>query len=463
MVGNGSRRVQRLLPGVEWPNKVVLLVALYVFSVVLITILDEPPLEETIDYDFIIELHDDSTVVMDGKTGKGAYRSTNATEALQFALDSMGAGSLLVRTGVYTLTYTLFPHSNQIIVGEKGTTLRISDDCEYRAFVLNRVEGVQLRSLHLDGNGLNKQSTVNVGQIDVWDSEDIIIDGVIFTDFRGTAVSFGMFELETRRQSNIVQNCSFYNIGLPKTGPNFTAGAAVYMQGDNIHCLGNLVVNSSDNAFGIDGGSNITLSHNLAVGCKHLALVSSLGGKPSRDIVIDGNVVRDDFHVPIKIEAGDHYNINISGNFISNSSGDFAIEVQGGSHIFVMENVISYTNGKGAAIWMHANHSIIANNRILMNNGNGIALSGCNYNIVSDNVLIDNGMSSNFTNGIWLQYSFNNTITRNEVYNDATEGHRYGIEEAGSDYNMIINNRVAGNRIAGISHGKNSIVQDNEY
>jgi len=173
-------------------------------------------------------------------------------------------------------------------------------------------------------------------------------------------------------------------------------------------------------------------------------------GENNETTIIDGNSIDD----VIKIKAN---NVEISSFTIQNSKHEWIY----------------------AGIDLSSNKNTISEN-IIINNGCGILLSGCSkneishnviesnlngirqfmgfpsYNVFSNNIFIDNGLS-----GLWLLQSRRNTISDNSTvennivsYNNCPENQGYGIAISWcSEHNTIQNNELLNNLIGIIIYG----------
>jgi len=150
--------------------------------------------------------------------------------------------------------------------------------------------------------------------------------------------------------------------------------------------------------------------------------------------------------------------------------------------IFIIRNSSFYNSGAGtfdAGIKLiNVSRGLLIDNNCTHNNGNGIALSYCEYIVITRNSINSNNIS-----GIFLLYSDNNVISNNNetinynllygillLFSDSnnitgnTINHNnYGIFLQEANYNRVINNNFNYNTIPiHVQSGEGNIIEENE-
>ncbi|MFX1502299.1 MAG: right-handed parallel beta-helix repeat-containing protein, partial [Promethearchaeota archaeon] len=143
------------------------------------------------------------------------------------------------------------------------------------------------------------------------------------------------------------------------------------------------------------------------------------------------------------IDLTNCYNITVSSNEINNSNF-FGIKIRSTTFSKIIENNVSY-NEVGLHLRDCFNNNI-TKNRVKFNNKDlrsyeyamaGIVLQNCD-----NNTLLENTLSNNTRSGVYLLESNYNNITKNIVTNNSD-----GIYLSHSDYNLILNNTMNNNTI----------------
>ena len=153
-------------------------------------------------------------------------------------------------------------------------------------------------------------------------------------------------------------------------------------------------------------------------------------------------------------------NCVIDNNVIESSAGG-GIEISETSYAIVNNNLCTKNGENGIELTLDVFHSIIANNKCI-NNGwgnintfDGIAITLCDYNVISDNVCYDNHSGCTAAgcqrHGILIYGSIYNTINGNICRDDLTDGIKiHGLSGNLADYNTLTGNVCEGNGGKGI-------------
>ncbi|MCK5291229.1 MAG: right-handed parallel beta-helix repeat-containing protein [Thermoplasmata archaeon] len=151
---------------------------------------------------------------------------------------------------------------------------------------------------------------------------------------------------------------------------------------------------------------------------------------------------------------------NITGFTVINSGpseGDAGIELRSVTNCMVFNNII-WNNREGISVWQSF-YNILANNTVL-NNVHGIFFRSSAFNSVANNIFLDgsvgvyldpassnnsfldNDISSNTLEGVYIENSDDNTISGNDV---SSNGH--GISLVGSRNNVLTGNAMLENGV----------------
>jgi parallel beta-helix repeat protein len=200
---------------------------------------------------------------------------------------------------------------------------------------------------------------------------------------------------------------------------------------------------------------------------------SELTGITISDMVIDG---ANSGHIGIYFEYVDKSLIqNVLIKRFSGISGLADIELYNSDFNQITDNVISEGRYYGIYLYTSTNN-VIANNIIKENQHNGIYITNnSNDNTITGNILY----RTTYSDGIYLTYSYNNTISgntctengdsgiafyysdNNSVVGNTCKGNDYGIYLDTSNYNIITGNVCQESRFEGLdlySSNHNSII-----
>ena len=137
--------------------------------------------------------------------------------------------------------------------------------------------------------------------------------------------------------------------------------------------------------------------------------------------------------------GGGCYNNTITGNIVNNN--------RGGMYLFDSYNNTISSNTANNNTWsgiylVGSNYTVVSGNTMKDNKMDGINIGGGHNNvIVSGNIISDNNM-----HGLWMDESFNNTISGNIINNNNFSG----ICLIDSNYNIISGNTANNNKECGI-------------
>ena len=191
----------------------------------------------------------------------------------------------------------------------------------------------------------------------------------------------------------------------------------------------------------------------------------------SRGSIVVGNYFRSAATSFRGVVSWEGRSIIIGNTFWVESSLNEAIYISQQNNVAIIGNIISEWTGTSIPIHLdRANGCLVLANQIVNSAGWGIDLEGSSRNVVADNVLKNIGTGTNNTcDAIRLRaygttYSTRNIIEDNQIFSDASNLPRYGINEADTneDYNIIFGNVIANVATAAINkQGVNTICKFN--
>lgn len=394
--------------------------------------------------------------------GSGDYNCDGSADQveIQQALDNLpsGGGIILLKAGTYTISGTINILKNNVILRGEGKVTKI--------FLANSANVDMLQV----GNG----TTI---------ANDCVIEDIFFDGNKANQTSNGALlniygSSGTKALRNVVRGCRFYNartdavkliyadksIVANNIFDENTAGAGLgffsYSQSNNcnenvfIHNLygfysnshynnisGNVLVDNTSYGIYLNGVVNYTIAGNWFGSVSYYQTGIYLAASAARH-AITGN----SFYQPYRaiFSAAD---ANIIANTISGNS-------------------IYLANQEGIYLQAGANQNAIVGNTIRAGSLHGIRIRG-SKNIISSNLLIDNGQGTNNTySSIFLDddgasnYSTYNVVTGNNCQAAAANKPAYHIRENGTsdDYNLVIGNICKDGVTAQISlQGANSV------
>lgn len=251
--------------------------------------------------------------------------------------------------------------------------------------------------------------------------------------------------------------------------------------GDSVIFEGNMI-DTTTLAIGIEGGgrsvsiignsiSGSPTSRAIFIGTRSLVSGNTvrIGGtkygyrSTSNGVTITGNTFEGGFGV--NNEGGEY--VTITGNFFEANSGQPILN--DGDNCTISSNTIFNTGSNDGAIHVRSNHNTIVGNSINQSDRWGIRLSNAaNHNLISGNNIHDVSEDADNTYDaiILTGTSTFNIISNNRISANATNKHRYGINEAasGDDNNVIVNNIITDSQTADLNlSGLNSTTVRTPY
>lgn len=388
---------------------------------------------------------------------------SSMTGGIQEAIDDLPAegGVVYVPPGTFTLKSWINLKSNMILRGAgAGTVLKVADEISSSLTQDAPIGTTQIT--------VTSASGFEVGMLVLVKDDNYISTGNFktITDIDGNVITLdsGIYGQNLTVAANATVISSVFPIVYANTQTNVIV--------ENIKIDGN---NAQINNYFGQGGSQagILFSGTKDSFIQNNWIVDSNGDGIGVDFVASGAYVRvinnviqnatiEGIHLGAIISG-----VTITGNQVTGSGSDglyFCTAVQNAivsNNMFALNNDsgihIDYDTSGGDRYNTFSGNVIKANGEygFFSQGGSGPSFDNPAYNTLSNNVIVDNSISSPGTySGIYLLNSHHFTVTGNVVYDDQSpKTQKYGIEETGtySDYNMYIGNEISGNLVGSIA------------
>ncbi|MBD3193984.1 MAG: hypothetical protein GF317_02945 [Candidatus Lokiarchaeota archaeon] len=353
-------------------------------------------------------------IVINGKNSSSCLIIRNSLTAHFIIRDSLfynSSRNLAVRdAGIYLYSTKNGVLENNTCINNQGNGIYLFNS-DFTILSLNNASNNDHRGLYLDQNSNNNTVQNNyvmynkLTGIQLYSSYENIVEGNIVQENDGD----GIF-LQFSDSSEIISNTVY------KSGAR---GIVNYQNSDNNKYYYNNVTDSTSHGFQIFLCENITL-----LGNDIYENVNGLNLAQSENLKILSN--------------------SIVENIVGILGMTFLDSIQ------FYNNTISYSSGDGIYI-SKMNHSSFENNYIYRNGvgilENGLYLYNCEYGIIHNNSILENG-----GDGITLTYSSSFYVSKNEIIDNGEHGiYLYGSQSGGSSNNNTINkNKILGNQKNGI-------------
>jgi hypothetical protein len=372
-------------------------------------------------YDFDVFLAAGQTVVTNRHTAERLYQSSDAAEALQYALDgaALEGGSVTLGSGRYRLPRPIHVDQDVLLRGSgRSTKLEvIPENTEGTGIIIQDVHGAQVSDLCLT-SGDNPAAR-----------NGLIIDNCSDVKIRNLfAIRFEDYGLWMRNHTFLseVSSCTF------------AGNKKANIFGDNLNWgkVGNFIPNLISNCTIYGGGKGIEFNYVIVMN------------------VVGCNI----------------YQTKGIGIHLYNQCNSVAIM---GCRTFQVDD--------DAVVVSYSHELNVTANVFCWSTGNGMVINDCAWGVVSGNEVIDNGSFNpggvNFTTkfedlkdevplktGIILDHTRGYTVSNNTIFNwNLAPKMKYGIHEHANCFKNIIqgNNINYFNEEGVRSEGAESIVKDN--
>lgn len=389
------------------------------------------------------------------------------------AVNALGGGTILLKTGTYTATTTgITLLSNVILRGEGlGTYVTLANGANVSLIDIEGKQNVVIQDMYIDGNGVNQtieKHAIRIGQassyVDVYNCR--VVNG---SHHNVLSVLDGGFSHNDHIR---VINCHVSGAGAMVEATN--DGACIALQGDYCLAQGNFITDTSFVGIEIyhDGNHSSAVNNYIIWNGQSDTLGAIQVGTNNENSVISGNIITGTGvagHAAIKVLA--NY-CTITNNTIFDLTNGHGIWVSGGSFGTYANNTIKNIAGEGfyiegtyntfmgnnvyaALIGMDvrpagSNSTLIGN--ICSNNQQyGIFTNSAASTVILDgNTCANNGTSAYATyDGIQSQ-AVNTTIVNNQCYDTNTiPFQRFGIRISGSSNNFVANSNYTNGNVSG--------------
>lgn len=332
----------------------------------------------------------------------------NADAAINAALAALpaGGGTVYLMEGTYTIDTTIALTTGDILEGAgHGTIIKLKNGINANINAVS-VSGlspnqyrVAVRNMLLEGNKANNTSGAQYGINTIYvannENDGLEVDKVTIQNFRSNGILFDSFSRNSR-----VTDCVI-------TG-NSSNGIYINGSTNNINISGNTFKSNTGSAVDVRGARNMVIGNYFE---------SNTGGG---------------------ITTLNASNIVVSSNtFVSNGASGVDLW---GSYGTVSGNTIKSAGSYGIRLFQ-SDGAAVTSNDIESSTQHGIYISSSTRNTISDN-----NIKSSLFDGISLtQFSDNNNINDNYIYNSGGTGSYNGIaleSTFGSDNNTISGNRI---------------------
>jgi len=393
----------------------------------------------------------------DLSTGQIIEQGTTISEAaniINWALGNLTSGRTwkekVVLKGNFTISSTINGVSYLILEIQGKLTLASGSNVDLLRFASKN--HFEIFGGELDGNKDEQTST----------SKGIVFDNCTYFTVKGVYVhdfySTGMDFLSGCTYVKIVENIVENN--------GVVGGVGIHPRIKHGIVSRNIAINNYNEGIYVHSGSdNLTVLNNIAIGSRNRNGISL---ENCGYVRVLNNICNNNTWYGIFTE-GDLSQPPIISHNTAIGNGRNGIHVKD-DYAEVNDNFVK-ANGYSGIVIQTSHYSTVNDNIVIANNRNGIVINRSNYTHVSDNTVLNNGQEGGTYYGIAIDYasgvySFHNFIEGNIVGdNQALPTQSYGIGEtnSGCNYNVIKNNKVFGNSVAGIRKlGANTVVKYNE-
>jgi len=361
--------------------------------------------------------------------GNIAFSGTNASQVIVNVINALAQGeSVFVKAGNYSIDVALIDNGvNDITIRGEGrnTLFWLEDGAEAHVFDLSSVDGWTLRDFKIDANKDGQTSA------DLYGIRMVSVSNSSLINLHVKNANKTNLRLETGTDDLLVTRCLIEGSGWHD---------AVLVYGDrNIFCENTFLNNYA--------GVSVYSSATATIVTNNYFWNNTLNLYGATYSVVDGNHFKGVNAKPSSIQVDGiggtfPYFNTISNNIIEYGGTTSGIEVRtNASYNTIVGNVIRYCTGSGIGLFYDANDNTITGNLAQYNDQHGVYLRGespefvgftADYNVVADNILVNNGQ--NFEgHGVSLSNASYNIVSGNMV-----NSQDYGIRElTGSDRNII--------------------------
>jgi parallel beta-helix repeat protein len=405
--------------------------------------------------------------------------TTDDTSRVQAAINSLTSGGMVWFPVGTCVVGKLTLLDNVWLVGVGwGSVLKLKASTNDDMIYATGKHGIKVSNLTLDGDKDNQtvlKSCVRLDSCYASSVEDCYIHDAKYAGIQFVS-SYGVWAAENYLEDNAVVGVMLSAVTKSMVTENYittdTGGFSGYhgilFYNGSTHNVAdaNTIYCSSTGTYGITGVTVYLNSHYNTISDN----VTYLCGNGIEITQSDYCTVSGNFCENAQGRTGDEAGIELNDSLHNIVDGNMSrnnkmsgIYILGASDYNTITGNHCYGNyGSGINI-QSSDYNIMSDNHCLNNSGRGVKIYEADYSEVSGNMCVNNGQAGAFA-GIELDDSTYNIISENICTdNQATKTQTYGIEEkVTSDWNLIHDNIVIGNKTGGLSiTGANTVDTDN--
>lgn len=422
-----------------------------------------------------------------GSSGQIDYSGTNATTIMQSALNHQG--KIIVGKGEFSISGIICILDNTTFSGMGFETIfKQSNGANLQYIITNNDQtngndNIIIRDLKIDGNKANNPSA-GIG-LDFRASsghycENIIIENLWVTETKDHGIAFHNAR-GFKILNNFVNNTGKDGIGLGwKCYEGIISGNTLEKTGDSaistvsnnekIIITDNTIKNTTaGHGVDVSGGKYVTVSNNFIEEAFYDGIlvrrfqIDSTWYEIENIVITNNNLNKNGRHgINIDTVTAKYVYTTVCGNVLCNNTqyGIYVAYVRGGS----FTGNVACENGYGGYRFCIAYYNVISDNIAHYNKKDGMFLSDCEHSSITNNIIMRNSREgAGLYDGIVLKNSNYNVISNNRVV-DYDGNQEKSINETGtSDYNLIQGNSVKLSKTSPYIAivGANTIVKNN--
>jgi len=405
---------------------------------------------------------DGSTIyALNGTTGEIDYSGTDAVTVIQNAIDALpDGGKIIIRTGIYELTNSIFAKSNIIIEGEGLKTI-INTGSTVGITIQSGNENIMIRDIKIIGDGSNNGIQLSGGDSNSYVA-NVTIENV-YCENNEISLTIGSYASNIYI-SNFIQD----NTDNPNLSTSDVTGISISPNANKIYLSDIQLIGNSFCGLFMSGANDITANNIITINNARYPTYSDnpIGGIQvaygSTDVTITNHISIGDYKglVMGKVDY-DCYNVVASGyirDTWDNGYGDAISIIYSHNCIidYAIDNAfrraVRLENSKDLQINIVAKHTRL----------DGIITDNLSYSKINAILYQSGYLSDNSYNDVTLTDSHHN-ILQLICFSDAANKVKYNIEEVGgSDYNIITNSILLDAQTDAILKlGENTVIKDN--
>ncbi|MDW7732229.1 MAG: right-handed parallel beta-helix repeat-containing protein [Methanolobus sp.] len=398
---------------------------------------------EGINYNVSIS-KDTTTTTVHTKDGQLIYEGNNDVEAIKAAVNAVDEGTILFNSGTYMISSPIGLKSNIELAGN-GAVLK-----GYSIFNISNASNVTIRGFEFsDPDEAYLPVVGNVGLIKFENSNNCLIEGNKFTNFRSYGVYLDVNSPSYHNEEITIKNNQFLDFGycgvmIGKQSSN------IYVEDNTFEDINTRKINVNSYGVAVAKGSSsykyseyIYIRHNTV---ENNPVWEGIDSHGSNNLFIEDNTITD-VKIPIAVSQStseDQYSealhdVKITGNQIQGytngqkqDSGIYVIGGHGGmvlkpvTNVTVSDNTLKDVNNwlisdDGAIVLQSVDGATVENNDINGVGGTGINLENTDNVAVKNNNIANMKPISGATQGLEIISSGSNLVFDNNNFDDTVE------------------------------------------